>query len=144
MSVLSMSEQTLVRLPKIKVGLMQRKTRELIGVDCHVSERTIRRDIADWVRTPDFEEWLNEAWLNEYQHVDHSEAFRALTMLMGKKITHKVEAKTEVTGRFEGIIHLDVTEDEDDILNKAASILDKRLPRKQEEKTSEREPINIH
>lgn len=94
MSVLLLSQQTQIRLPKIKVGLLQRKTREQIGVNCHVSEKTIRRDIAGWVRTPDFEEWLNEAWLNEYQDVNHSEAFRALTMLMGKKITHKIEAKT--------------------------------------------------
>lgn len=130
MSVLT--EQTQVRLPKIKAGIMQRKTREQIGLNCHVSERTIRRDIEAWVRTPDFEEWLNEAWLNEYQYVDHSEAFRALTSLMGKKITRKIEAKTEVTERFEGIIHLDVTEDEDSILNKAANILDKRLSEKKE------------
>ena len=95
MSVLELSQQTQVRLPKIKVGLLQRKSREQIGINCHVSERTIRRDIEAWTRTPDFEQWLNEAWLHEYQYVNHSEAFRALTALMGKKITRKIEATTE-------------------------------------------------
>lgn len=124
---MSLSKQTLTRLPKIKSGLLQKMTREQIGLQCHVTEKTIDRDVKAWVRTPDFEQWLKELWLEEYSKIDDVEVFRAVTKLLGKMVTQKIEATTTTT--IDERVTINVTEDEDSILNRAASILNKKLPR---------------
>jgi len=134
---MSLSKQTLTRLPKIKAGLVKRLNREQIGAQCRVTEKTIDRDIRKWVTTDDFERWLKELWLAEYYKIDDVEVFRAVTKLLAKMITQKIEAKAEITERLEASIRLEVTEDEDSILNRAASILDKRL-------SGKKQPAKIH
>lgn len=48
----------------------------------------------------------------------------------------RMEVKEEISERLE-VVHLNVTENEDDILNKAAAILDKRLSEK-------KQPTEVH
>jgi hypothetical protein len=125
-----MPKATLIRLPKIKTGLMEGKTYAEIGGECDVTLKTIYRDVQVWTQTPDFDQWLDAEWVRlktKAEREDFMEVFRQLTKLKAKRITQKFEAKTEVTERLEARIHLDVTEDEDRILNRAASILDKKL-----------------
>ena len=127
MSVLPLSQQTQVRLPKIKLGLLQRKTREEIGVDCQVTERTIRRDITDWVKTEDFVKWIREVWLDKYRTVDDVEAFRQATKIMIKDIVSKAEMKAEIHEKQEVSIDLSLYSDDDkSILDKAAAILNRK------------------
>ena len=95
LSVLELSTQTNLRLPKIKAGILSKKTRTQIGDDCGVSERTIRRDITDWTKTDDFLRWAREVWLHYMQKVDDAEVFRQATKIMVKTIPTQAEIKTE-------------------------------------------------
>jgi len=94
MSVLELPQQTQIRLPKIKIGLLERKTREEIGNLCHVSEKTIRRDIQSWTKTDDFLLWIREVWLDKYQKVDDVEAFRQATKILIRTIPQQAEIKS--------------------------------------------------
>jgi len=93
MSVLELPRQTQIRLPNIKVGLLERKTREEIGAKCHVSEKTIRRDIEVWTKTPDFLNWIREVWLDKYQKVDDVEVFRQATKILIRTIPQQAEVR---------------------------------------------------
>jgi len=93
MSVFELPRQTQIRLSKIKVGLLERKTREEIGADCNVSERTIRRDIEIWTKTPDFLNWIREVWLDKYLKVDDVEVFRQATKIMIRTIPQQAELR---------------------------------------------------
>lgn len=124
MIVQELPRATQIRLPKIKLGLLQKKTREEIGVICHVSEITILRDIKKWTRTDDFPEWIKEVWLDLYTKVDNLEAFRQATRILVKSLTTRIEAKAEITEKK--VIEVDVTEDEDKILSLAAKILERK------------------
>lgn len=115
------------RLPKIKLGLLQRKTREEIGLMCHVTERTIRRDIQQWVVTEDFFNWIREVWLDKYRTVDDIEAFRQATKIIIKTMIAKAEMKAEIHEKKEVTINLKVFSDDDkSILDKAAAILNRK------------------
>lgn len=130
MSVLELPQQLQVRLPKIKVGLLQRKTREEIGAMCQVTERTIRRDIHQWVKTEDFVKWIREVWLDKYRTVDDVEAFRQATKIMIKDIVSRAEMKATIHERKEVTIDLSLYSDEDkSILDKAAAILNRKSKR---------------
>jgi len=123
MSIPTLSQQTQTRLPKIKYGLLQRQTRQQIGVDCHVTEKTIRRDIQAWTKTDDFLDWIREVWLDKYAKVDDVEAFRQATKILIKTLPQYSETKIDVHERIEEYVKIDVTENEDEILSKAAAIL---------------------
>lgn len=104
---MSLSTQTQVRLPKIKLGLLKHSTHKEIGIQCHVTEKTIDRDIQTWVRTPDFEQWIKELWLDKYAKVDDIEAFRAVTKLFAKMMTQKIEREDKIIE--ERKISIDIT-----------------------------------
>ncbi len=122
----ALSKATRIRLPKIKRGLIDRQTEAEIAERCHVHRVTISRDIQKWTQTPDFEIWLKEVWLNEYKHVSHDEAFRQITKLLTKTLTAKIRAKLDITERVQHDVTINVTEDEDEILSKAARILERK------------------
>jgi len=125
MSIQELSNATQIRLPAIKRGLLEKKTQAEIAVTCNVSDKTIFRDIHKWVKTEDFIEWLRTLWLDLYRKVDDELAFKEATRLFMKSITVKQEIKEEITARIQEV-HIDVTEDEDQVLSKAARILDRK------------------
>jgi len=126
MSQLELSNVTQIRLPLIKEGLLKKETRQQIATVCKVSRRTITRDIQSWIKTDDFLHWIREVWLDKYRKVDDVEAFRQATKILCRTLVQKVEEKVEVKERIE-LVELHVTEDEDSILNRAASILNRKL-----------------
>jgi len=91
MSALELPRQVQIRLPTIKIGLLERKTRAEIGQDCHVSEKTIRRDIETWTKTSDFLNWIRQVWLDKYQKVDDVEVFRQATKILIRTIPQEAE-----------------------------------------------------
>jgi len=106
LSVSELSTQTNLRLPKIKAGILAKKTRTQIGDDCGVSERTIRRDITDWTKTDDFLRWAREVWIDYLSKVDDVEVFRQATKIIIKTIPTQAEIKEEYT---EKVLHVMVS-----------------------------------
>ena len=127
---MSLSHKTRIRLPTIQQGLRKGLNRNQIGAQCGVTEKTIDRDMKTWVESGLFEIWLKEEFVDLHNYTrdaDPITAYKEIARIVGRMVTRKIEAKTEVTERLDARIHLDVTEDEDRILNRAASILDKKL-----------------
>ena len=96
---MSLPQQTLQRLPKIKAGLLEGKTKDAIALLCHVTEKTIDRDLKQFRASNEFEDWLREEWqrlhyiiLNE----NPTEAYRQLSRLLGQTLTRRIEATTEL------------------------------------------------
>jgi len=127
---MSLSTATLKRIPIIKESIRKGLNREQIGAKCGVTEKTIDRDMKAWVQSGLFEIWLKEEFVDLHNYVRDADpviAYKEIARIVGRMVTRKIEARTEVTEHIEARIHLDVTEDEDRILNRAASILDKKL-----------------
>jgi hypothetical protein len=114
-----------VDIEKIKQMLIEHKTQLDMSRELGLRRETVNRKIRRWVQTDDFENWLKTAWLQQYQNVDSTEAFRALTSLVGKMLTRKIERKEQIE-ISEEIVTVNVTENEDEILSKAASILSRK------------------
>lgn len=107
MSLQGLSKQTIIRLPKIKSGLLQRWNRERIGESCHVTEKTIDRDIQAWVKTEDFIEWIRDLWVSLYQKVPEEVAFKEASRLFMKSMVVKAEIHKEITERKEVKVSFD-------------------------------------
>jgi hypothetical protein len=123
---LDLPPATLSRLGKIKDGLIHKVSHEQIAEQCGVTRITIERDLSKWYRTPDFYNWLHSLWTYLYRKIDNDElVFKEVTRLLGKGATQRIESYSYE--KREETVNLYVSEDEDSILNKAASILDKRL-----------------
>jgi len=106
---MSLSTQTLKRLPKIKRGVILGLNRDQIGATCQVTEKTIDRDFIAWVDSGLFEVWIKEEFVRLHPQVckkDLVEAYRNITKLVGKMITRRIEAKTEYT---EKVLHVIVS-----------------------------------
>lgn len=132
---MSLSTQTVKRLPIITDGLIKGLNYTQIGSKCGVTEKTIDRDVKAWVESGQFETWIKQEWMRLHQiiiHEDPMEAYRNISKLVAKMITRKAEFKAEITERLE-LVELNVTENEDAILSKAAAIL-----------TRKRKSVNIH
>lgn len=124
---MSLSTQTLKRLPKIKDGLIKGLNRTQIGQSCGVTEKTIDRDMGTWVQSGLFETWIKEEFLRLHPIIlkDYPEtAYREVARLVGKMLTRRMELKEEV--KIEETVTLNVTETEDQILSKAAAILNRK------------------
>lgn len=135
---MSLTQQTLIRLPKIKAGLLQRLSYEKIGEECGVTEKTIDRDVAAWTQTDDFLNWIRSVWLDKYRKVDDVEAFRQATKIMIKTIIARAEARVDIREEKHVTEEINInvfSDDEKSILDKAARILDEK---------SRREPDSIH
>lgn len=95
---MSLSKQTLHRLPKIKAGLLEGFTYTEIGKSCGVTKRTIDRDMQAFATSGLLEAWVKTEWARMYgiiQQKEPVEAFRNLTKLLGKMVTRKIEAHSE-------------------------------------------------
>lgn len=101
---MSVSTQTLIRLPKIKKGILLGQTLEEIARECHVTERTIRRDKEAWLPTADFEVWLRDEWLRYHMLVgkmDPVTVYKELSKLVGRQIAQRVTAEVKQETKFE-------------------------------------------
>ena len=131
---MSLSPQTLKRLPKIKEGLLRGLNRQQIAELCGVkSEKTIDRDFKAWVNSGDFETWLKEEWVRLHNIILREsplEAYRQVSKLVGMMVTRKIEKKEQIK-ISEQVVTLNVTENEDEILSKAAAILARKTKPRQ-------------
>ena len=97
---MSLSTYTLTRLPYIKQGFRKGLSRTQIGLSCKepVTEKTIDRDMKAWVTSGQFEIWLKEefAELHHYaREANPMEAYKEISKIVGRMITHKTEIKSE-------------------------------------------------
>jgi hypothetical protein len=89
---MSLSQQTMQRLPTIKAELLQGTSYPDIGKKLGVTERTIDRDIKAFVNSGNFETWLKEEWLRLHSQVIHDdpiEAYRNVSKLISRMVTRK-------------------------------------------------------
>jgi len=94
---MSLSRQTLKRLPTIKLGFRTGHTYEEIATLCKVHHRTIERDVRAWVESGLFETWIKEEFIRLHPKVvkeDIVKAYDNITKLVGKMLTRKAEIKT--------------------------------------------------
>lgn len=113
---------TKIRLPRIKYGLIRKQTHETIAKACGVKRLTIERDLSKWYGTEDFYIWLHDLWAHLYRKIKNDElVFREVSRLIGKGMTQRVESLSYE--KIEETITVNVSEDEDEILSKAARIL---------------------
>lgn len=118
-------------IEKIKLMLLERKTQEEMAKELSLRRETVNRKIRRWVQTEDFETWLKTAWLERYAKVDDAKAFEALTQLVGKMLTRKIEKKEQIAIAEKFEIDLNVfNDDEKSILDRAARILEQKSQRK--------------
>jgi len=112
---MSLSTQTLQRLPKIKQDLLSGQTITQIAEHCGVQDKTIDRDLAKFRNSGEFEEWLKEEWMRIHYIIIHenpTEAYRNLTKLVSNMLTRRIEALTitkEVTENRDITIIADYT-----------------------------------
>ena len=96
---MSLSTQTLKRLPTIKAGLLTGKNYTIIGSECGVTEKTIDRDVHTWVQSGQFETWIKQEWLRLHAIIQKKhpvEAYRQITRLLGQTLTRRMEIKEEI------------------------------------------------
>ena len=67
-----------------------------IGDNCRVTEKTIDRDVRNWVQSGEFEIWLKTLWVKAYGQADKDEAFDALTKIMCRMVTRKQEIREDI------------------------------------------------
>lgn len=125
---MSLTTQTLKRLPYIQQGIHEGLSREQIGESCGVTEKTIDRDMNSWVESGLFEVWIKKEFVETYPDIKKEDkvlAFQEIAKLVGKMLTRKIERKEQIE-ISEEIVTVNVTENEDEILSKAASILSRK------------------
>ena len=101
---MSLSTQTLKRLPAIKEGLLKGLNYTQIGGKCGVTEKTIDRDIGKWVESGEFETWIKTEFLRLHTIMIHEyplEAYKQISKIMAKMVTRKAEIqeRLDVTTR---------------------------------------------
>lgn len=99
-----MSKWTLMRLPKIKEGLMSGMTQLEIAELCGVSRRTISCDIQCWVESREFESWLKSEFVELYGKTkvdDPIQAFRELSKIVSRMVTSKREVQEDINVKRE-------------------------------------------
>lgn len=116
---MSLSPQTLHRLPQIKTGLLRGDNYPTIGASCGVKEKTIDRDIKAWLESGDFEAWIKEEWIRLHGKIvteNPDLAYKEITRLVAKMVTRKTETemkvKAEITQKEVKINLNDLTDEE--------------------------------
>jgi len=120
---MSLSTQTLKRLPKIKHGLIKGLNRVQIGDKCGVTEKTIDRDMQSWVQSGLFEIWIKEEFVRLHPKAlkkDLMEVYKEICKLVGKTIIRKAEIKKEIKTERRTDIHI-LMERYEGIVKRAAS-----------------------
>ena len=117
----------MLRLPTIKQGLRDQKSYQEIAELCHIkSEKTIDRDMALWLNSGLFEEWIKTEFLQLHHAIRlHCpiEAYKEIAKLTGKLLVQKREVKTEIHEEIHNIIDIGSYSDaEKTILDNAAII----------------------
>lgn len=105
---MSLSHQTLKRLPTIKAELLKGTSHEQIGQKLGVTDKTIDRDLDAFLKSGEFETWLKAEWVHLHTivvHEDPTEAYRNLTKLVSHMLTRKLEAHSEHV-ETQRILHL--------------------------------------
>jgi transcriptional regulator with XRE-family HTH domain len=107
----------------IKTCLLQNLTEDQIAnkLGCH--RTTISRKISKWMKTEDFDEWIDKVWLTlgiELSQTEEGkvEVYKQLTRLKCAKQTRKIEAKQEITEKIEGNVTIT-----NDLLSQYAKII---------------------
>jgi K+/H+ antiporter YhaU regulatory subunit KhtT len=114
---MSLTQQTMQRLPTIKAELIKGTSYPDIGKQLGVTERTIDRDVKAFVNSGDFETWLKEEWLrlhNQVIHNDPIEAYRNVSKLISRMVTQKQEIKEthiSIDGQITELIHISRVEE---------------------------------
>jgi len=96
---MSLSRQTLKRLPQIKQGFRKGDSYEQIASACDVHHRTIERDVQSWVESGLFEVWIKEEFVDLHNYArtaNPMEAYKQIAKIIGKMVTHKLEAKETI------------------------------------------------
>ena len=130
---MTLSKQTLIRLPKIKQGLIKGLTIEQISGKCGVYEKTIDRDIHAWVESGLFTTWIREEWVRLHSQIIHDdpvEAYRQVSKLVAKSIVQRAEIKSEHKEEITKKYSLDINrfnEDERNLIRKAIRTVEKRV-----------------
>lgn len=105
---MSLTQQTLRRLPTIKASLLTGLNYVQIGKKCGVTEKTIDRDVKSWIESGDFETWIKEEWLRLHNQIIHDSpalAYKEISRLVGRMVTRKAEIKSEHTEKKQ-VLHL--------------------------------------
>ena len=100
---MSLSTQTKIRLPTIKQGLREGFNYEQIGSKCGVTEKTIDRDMGDWVESGQFEIWLKTEFVELHNYTRKAnpiEAYKQLSKIVGRMVTQKSEIKAEINSNI--------------------------------------------
>ncbi len=82
-----------IRLQKIK-QMLATSTYEKIGEECGVSEKTIWRDVQEWVQSGGFDEWLRSEFFDLHRQMRSEKAALAYTKicdLLSKTFVQKQE-----------------------------------------------------
>jgi DNA-binding transcriptional regulator LsrR (DeoR family) len=96
---MSLTTQTLKRLPYIQQGLHEGLNRQQIGQACGVTEKTIDRDMNAWVESGLFEIWIKKEFVETYPDIKREDkvlAFQEIAKLVGKMLTRKIERKEQI------------------------------------------------
>ena len=92
---MSLPTQTLKRIPQIKKGLLTGLNYQQIGDSVGVTEKTIDRDVKQWLNSGDFETWVKEEWVRLHTQIIHdnpTEAYKQISRIVGRMVTRKLEA----------------------------------------------------
>ena len=91
---MSLTTQTLRRLPIIKSNLMSGRTIGQIADILRVTEKTVDRDLKAFVESGLFETWIKEEWVRLHSEVTKDnpvEAYRQVSKLLSRMVTRKAE-----------------------------------------------------
>lgn len=96
---MTLSRQTLKRLPYIKQGIFSGLNRDQIADICKCSHKTIDRDMRGWIDSDLFEIWIKEEFIETYPDIKKEDkvlAFQEIAKLVGKMLTRKIERKEQI------------------------------------------------
>lgn len=99
---MSLSRQTLKRLPQIKQGFRKGDSYEQIAQSCTVHHRTIERDVQSWVESGLFEVWIKEEFVDLHNYARNAnpmEAYKQIAKIVGRMVTRKIEKDVNVEVR---------------------------------------------
>ena len=77
----------------IKQMILDRKTELEMSETLGLHRTTISRKISRWAKTPDFRNWIKEAWTRKLSRVNDDLAFRGLTLIMRLIIKYEMETQ---------------------------------------------------
>ena len=98
-NVSELSYHTRKRIPKIIKGILSGQTQDQIAEDCHVTRRTIVRDLKAWRKSGGMHDWVADELLRLHGKIldeDLATAYREISKTFRKMLKQQIE--TEVKG----------------------------------------------